>query len=139
MPKRRYGALGAKDPDSDSDGDGGDDPRERRKMLELSSFGEDGKKSAYRRGRKDAGTAGTSQSAFDSSKSRGSFPMASFSSTSQKSNESARSSSQGQPGGFNVPQSDVDETGEQLQRELELFAQDDDAEEQALMDDQTYP
>lgn len=63
MPKRRYGALGAKDIDSDSDGEGGDDPRERRKMLELHSFGsEDSKKGAYRRGKKDSGAAGSSQS-----------------------------------------------------------------------------
>jgi hypothetical protein len=83
VPKRRYGALGAKDPDSDSDGDGADDPRERRKMLELSSFGgEEGKKGAYRRGKKEAGAAGTNQTSPDTSKTRGSFPMASFASTS---------------------------------------------------------
>lgn len=55
--------------------------------------------------------------------------MASFASTSQQSNSSARSSKDSaRAGGFNAPQNDADDTGEQLQRELELFAQDDDAE-----------
>lgn len=62
--------------------------------------------------------------------------MASFASTSQQSNSSARSSKDSaRAGGFNAPQNDADDTGEQLQRELELFAQDDDAEEQSLMVD----
>jgi len=72
--------LGANDPDSDSDSMV-DDPRERRKMLELSSFGEDEPAStgAYRRGSKNpTGTAASDSS----SKQRGSFPMASFSQTS---------------------------------------------------------
>ena len=61
--------------------------------------------------------------------------MASFSQSSQRSNESAKQGSSTKPGGSDVLQADADETGEQLQRELELFAQDDDAEEQALMVD----
>lgn len=137
VPRRKYGALGAQDPDSDSDGEGADDPRERRKMLELSSFGnEEGKKGAYRRGKKESGQAAANQTSPDKSKTRGSFPMASFASTSQQSNSSARSSKDSaRAGGFNAPQNDADDTGEQLQRELELFAQDDDAEQQSLMVD----
>lgn len=53
VPRRRYGSLGGRDSDNDSDGDGGEDPRERRRMLELSSFGGEGSsQGAYRRGRK---------------------------------------------------------------------------------------
>lgn len=60
VPKKRYGALGAQDPDSDDEQAGVDDPRERRKMLEMHSFGDDGKKGAYRRGRKEGNTKGSS-------------------------------------------------------------------------------
>lgn len=105
-------------------------------MLELSSFGDEGKKGAYRRGKKDSGMAGTNQTSPDST-TRGSFPMASFSSSSQKSNMSATSSSQAQArqSPFGGAGNEADDAGEQLQRELELFAQDDDAEEQALMNE----
>jgi len=87
-PRRRYGSLGAKDPDADSDGDDIDDPRERRRMLELSSFGEgsgeDGSGGAYRRARKGGSTAKTSDKS-SSSANRGSFPLASFGTSSNSS------------------------------------------------------
>merc|ERR1712086_544670 len=91
--KRRYGALGARDPDADSDGDEADDPRERRRMLELSSFGgENTGSGAYRRGRRgDATTAAESGSARET-QSRGSFPLASFAASSDNSNSSGRTS-----------------------------------------------
>jgi len=63
-------------------------------MLELHSFGsEDSKKGAYRRGKKESGVASSSQGSIDTSKTRGSFPMASFGSSSDR-NVSARSDKQ---------------------------------------------
>lgn len=136
-PKRRYGALGARDPEGDSDGDDGDDPRERRRMLELSSFGGEGSgQGAYRRGRRGETTAAGSDST-DANRSRGSFPLASFAASSSNSSASGQTSNRAgdRPAAGGA---DFDEAGEQLQRELELFAQDDDAEERGLMDSESY-
>lgn len=102
-------------------------------MLELSSFGGEGSGGAYRRGRK-ADTAATATDSATADRSRGSFPLASFAPPSSNSSASGQSSNrasdrQGSAGG-----AADDDAGEQLQKELELFAQDDDAEERALMD-----
>jgi len=134
-PKRRYGALGSRDPDADSDGDDGDDPRERRRMLELSSFGGEGTNSTgptQRRGRRSGSSSGGTEPQ-DINRSRGNFPLASFAS-------SSNSSASGESGRARAGQeqtaagAEEDDAGEQLQRELELFAQDDDAEAKALID-----
>jgi len=141
-PRRKYGALGNRDPDADSDGDEADDPRERRRMLELSSFGPgEGAASgagAYLRGRKQgnaAPAAGTSSAGGGAS----SFPLASFAMSAAPqadggaSGQSSGAPRRGQASGA-AADADEDAAGDELQRELELFAQDDDGEEQALMD-----
>lgn len=141
-PRRKYGALGNRDPDADSDVDDGDDPRERRRMLELSSFGPGegavGGAGAYRRARKQ----GNAAPAADPSSAAGgasSFPLASFAMSAAPQADSGAS---GPPSGAGrrgqasdaTADAEADEAGAELQRELELFAQDDDGEEQALMD-----
>jgi hypothetical protein len=107
-------------------------------MLELSSFGGEGSgQGAYRRGRK----ADTTAAGSDSSASRGSFPLASFAPTSSRSNSSASEQTSQRADGRQASAgagADAEDTGEQLQRELELFAQDD-AEERGLMDNEPYP
>lgn len=129
--QRRYGPL-HRDPAADSDGeDDGDDPAARRKMLELSSFGS-GAGGAGPQSRRVRGQAMTSigeEETKEGDSARGTFPMASFSG-------SARSSAQpqGAGNGHGTGQATTgDGVADQLQRELELFAQGDEEEEGSLL------
>lgn len=127
--QRRYGPL-HRDPAADSDGeDDGDDPAARRKMLELSSFGSGAGRTGpqSRRARGQAMASIGEEETKEGDSARGNFPMASL---------SARSSAQpqGAGDGHGKGQATTDDgTAEQLQRELELFAQGDEEEEGSLL------
>lgn len=124
----RYGPL-HRDPAADSDGeDDSDDPAARRRILELSSFGNDrsGPKSRRQKGNAMASISAEEQTeaVTSSGAGRGSFPMTSF------------TSSQG-AGDQQYAQTSADGAADQLQKELELFAQDDDEEGALIRTD--YP
>lgn len=122
-PQRNYRPLGEQTGDKDSDeGDEEDtDPSARRRMMqELSSFGSGQRKEA-------TGVASDSAIAANSANSNtSSFPMTNFSSIPS----AGVSHNQPDHGARAPPDEDA---ADQLQRELELFAQDDDEEEGALM------
>lgn len=129
--KRQYGPLGDRDPEEDSDGDDGDDPRERRRVLELSSFG-GGAQAAGKARRRTAGRADDERATRDgdemtsSGRDAGSYPLTSFSMSSAGSNAGAQP---GQGAWDSAGAAGGDDAGDRLQRELELFAQEDDDED----------
>lgn len=116
---RKYRPLSERQDAESDDDDEVEDSVARRRVMELSSIG----KSADSRGDSQASEATELASRGASSQARGSFPLTSFSRNPESSSDRR---------GTGAPSAE-EETADQLQRELELFAQEDDDEDASLI------